>query len=137
MFPAEQIHVVTSDQMRTERDFALRGVFTHLGLEEKRFPWEREASTAYRTADRRSVPPTLLRLRNSRGVAAVVDHLPTGLRRRVRGAVEQELEPASVSEETRRYLVDRIADDTRRLATELCPDLARFVVDWSTWSEGD
>jgi hypothetical protein len=135
-FPREQILVVTSEALRSDRLATVQGVYDFLGVDSSRVP-DVIGTEFYRTAERRTYPPAVWWLRRvakrhapqAKRAKELVDSVLSrrASRTAVPGAdsgaagprVEQE---QVISAELRKQLADLLRDDVARFRAYMPPD---------------
>jgi Sulfotransferase domain len=133
-FPREQLLVVTSEALRTDRRATVQGVYDFLGVDAGRVP-EVIDTEFYRTAERRTYPPVVWwarriakrHLLQATRTKQVVDSMLSRRAERAhigRGGTDPEraATDAIISPELRQRLGDLLRDDVARLRPYLPPD---------------
>lgn len=129
-FPREQIHVVTSEALRNDRQVAVRKVYEFLQVDPTLSPLAL-GTEFYQTAQRRSYPPIVWSARRflkrhvpqAKRAKEVVDSM-MARRTGTRGAQGEAQSPpdTTLSPELRARLADLLRDDVTRLRGYLPPD---------------
>lgn len=123
--PREQLLVVSSEGLRSDRERTVKDIYRFLGVDEG-FVSDTLDREFYRTDERAGYPPFVWWLRRTvkRYVPAgkrakeLIDHVAPASLRRMRsesGPAATE-PPVTISEEVRAVLADRLRDDVRALA---------------------
>jgi hypothetical protein len=130
-FPREQILVVTSEALRSDRRATVQGVYDFLGVDSSQVP-DVIGTEFYRTAERRTYPPAVWWVRQM-----AKKHVPQAKRAKelvdsvlARRAVEGAERDASgrverdevISAELRARLADLLHDDVARLRAHMPPE---------------
>lgn len=125
-YPPDQLLVLRSEDLRTDRLTTLQRLFTFLGVDTS-FVSEALDSEFYRTEDRRERHPRLQRVRRMTCYRPLLDATPLRLRqalwRRLEHQASWQVDPrrAEISAEFRRELEERLRDDVTKLKAFLGP----------------
>jgi hypothetical protein len=130
-FPREQLLVITSEELRTQRAITMRKVFGFIGVDPDVVPAELDRDF-YQTRDRAARSPVPLGLRkylkhrfpSTRRFKELENNTLGALRRLAGRRTErpQRATPFPIAEDVLARLVDELRDDVRRLRAHLGPD---------------
>lgn len=114
-FDRDRLLIVVSEKLRERRELTMSRVYEFLGVGPELANLAVEAEF-YRTADRRMYRSGIRALRERRGIAAFSRLAPRPLKRATVGLTTRSMDPdgATISEDLRVRLVDRLRDDMRR-----------------------
>ena len=131
VFPREQLLVVSSEGLRSDRERTIKDIYGFLGVDES-FVSDTLDREFYRTDERGGYPPFVwwLRRKVKRYVPAgkrakeMIDHLmPSSLgRKRSQGEPAAGETAVTIPDEVRSVLVERLRDDVRELRPFMPPD---------------
>lgn len=135
-FPREQILIVTSEALRSDRRATVEGVYDFLGVDSSRMP-DVIGTEFYRTAERRTYPPAVWWVRRvakkhapqAKRAKELVDSVLArradrgpGADAEPGGAAGGEPDDAVISIELRKRLADLLQDDVARFRAHMPPD---------------
>jgi hypothetical protein len=128
-FPRDQLLLLTSDELRSDRMAAVRRVASFLGIDPD-WTWPSLNEEHYRTDERRELPPLLARAREFRFVRALARPIPRPLKEAARRPATQhlQLERAEVLGDVREELAGLLEDDQRRLRSYLGDAVDRWGI---------
>jgi hypothetical protein len=120
-YPREQIHVLATESMRSDRDATLSELYRFLGVDPGFVP-PSEAERG-RTEDKRVRSAGLRRVTRLAPVRAAARLVPAGIRRRARTLTTSAIDPAraELPDDLVAELRERLAPDVARLEAEFLP----------------
>lgn len=126
-FPRERMMVITSEDLRDEREATVRRVYAFLGVDPG---WVPSALKQEYNTTRRVQRPAGRRIRNLPGMRAVAAVTPRSFKRVWVRAWSKPIAPTDVkiSDEVRRELEDRLKDEVRRLRRFLGDDFTGWDI---------
>ena len=124
-FPPEQLRVYLYDAYRQDAEGMVQSIFDQLGVTHATV----DTSGRYNTASATPSPAIKRAMSLANPVRQLLKHLlPDGVRRKVRGAVEEKLyEKLRIAPETARQLAATFEDDLRTLQERTSIDLSEWI----------
>lgn len=119
--PRERILVIRSEDLRTQRPVALDRIFRFIGVAEVADRLDLVGEQG-RTAERRSVPRWVRRLRRTAVASWLVDHAPARARGAVGSVARRRVRDEQLTERDAAELRRRLAPDVEALAAWMGPE---------------
>jgi hypothetical protein len=124
-FPPEQLHIYLYDAYREDPERMVRTIFEQLGVS----PAPVDTSGRYNAASKVPSPAMERMVSLADPLRRVLKRvLPTGVRRRIRGTVEEKLyEKPRMAPETAHRLAATFEDDLHELQDRISPDISEWL----------